>query len=356
MRTYVSDRSRPRDLSRKELCSLDCVARGMTADEGAVLLGIGRSTFAKHLANARAKLQVSRTVEAVALCTARGLIGAGASVDPIGPERGKDAVRAIEDLECDLQSCLSFRQAWTVMTRHTGRLGVASVHFAVLAEPRGQFTNGGRMVSMSLPSELARLYASAGGINADPFAAWVARQGGAMILTLDRVPPGFRSGFSPAMRRFATAMPDHGYRIAYGTALRDPWTGAGFAMPFGVRSQAGKDMQRHTAHFMGLQRALSQTFWTFLQDRSLLADLVPLSPRTRAALQDAARGLNATESAERMGISRRSVEMLLAKGSDVFAAPTTSAAIYRACVYRALTWIEPRSPTMPLPVRKPRAG
>ncbi|AUH34082.1 hypothetical protein CUV01_12365 [Paracoccus tegillarcae] len=107
---------------------------------------------------------------------------------------------------------------------------------------------------------------------------------------------------------------------------------------------------------MGLQRALSQTFWTFLQDRSLLADLVPLSPRTRAALQDAARGLNATESAERMGISRRSVEMLLAKGSDVFAAPTTSAAIYRACVYRALTWIEPRSPTMPLPVRKPRAG
>lgn len=336
MRMIVAPQGRPSDLSRKEMASLDCVARGMTSTEGAARLGISRSTFAKHLANARAKLGVSRTVEAVAHCVGRRLIGPAVSVDPVGPDADRTTVRAIEDLAGDLGSCLSFHQAWAVMTRHAGRIGAASVHFAVLAEPRGQFTNGGRMLSMTLPPELTRLYAAAGGINADPFAAWAARDGGAKILQLDRVPPDFQARFSPAMVRFATAMPDHGYRIAFGHALRDMATGAGFAMPFVVRSHAGRDVQRHTSRFMRLQHALSQTFWNFLQDRALLADLVPLTPRMREALQDAAHGLNATESAARMGISRRSVEMLLARGRDAFAARTTAAAIYRACVYRAL--------------------
>lgn len=323
------------NLSRKEVASLDCVARGMTSAEGAARLGISRSTFAKHLANARARLRVSRTVEAVAYCVGRGLIGPAAA-GRIGPAADKTIGRAIEDLAGDLEACLGFHQAWAVMTDHAARIGAASVHFAVLAEPKGQFTDGGRMLAMTLPRELIRLYAAAGGINADPFAAWAAQDGGGRILELDQVPPEFRARFSPAMARFATAMPDHGYRIAFGHALRDPATGAGFAMPFGVRSQAGRDVRRHSAHFMRLQHALSHTFWSFLQERALLADLVPLSPRVREALQDAAHGLNAGESAERMGISQRSVEMLLARARGAFGARTTAAAIYRACVYRAL--------------------
>lgn len=336
MRMTEAHLRRSRDLSRKEMASLDCVARGMTSTEGAARLGISRSTFAKHLASARAKLGVSRTVEAVARCVGKGLIGLPAAAEQIASAADKSVGRTIDDLAGDLESCLCFHQAWAVMTDHAGRVGAASVHFAVLAEPKGQFTNGGRMLSMTLPRELRRLYAAAGGINADPFAAWAAQYGGGRILELSQIPPDFQARFSPAMARFATAMPDHGYRIAFGNALRDPATGAGFAMPFGVRSQAGKDVRRHSAHFMRLQHAMSQTFWTFLQKKALLADLVPLSPRMRESLQDAAHGLSATESAERMGISRRSVEMLLAQARAVFGAGTTSAAIYRACVYRAL--------------------
>lgn len=118
--------------------------------------------------------------------------------------------------------------------------------------------------------------------------------------------------------------------------MQDPATGANFALPFGFRSGAADDAMRHEDHCRRLQHMMSATFWQAIQERALLREFVPLSARMREALQDSARGLGAAESAARMGISRRAVEKLLSETRQVFAAPTTAAAIYRANVYRVL--------------------
>lgn len=327
-------------LTRRERSSLDLVARGRTASEGAARLGISTSTFAKHLAGARAKLGVSRTAEAVAICVARGEIGRAIHDDPdpqiTGAIDDPAVVRAVEDLLAGLEGCLCFREAWSVFCRHTARIGAASVHFGLIAEPRGLLTSGARIVATSLPDELNRLYDAAGGMHSDPFARWMTGGGGWLALRTDRVPGKVMAEFSPEMADFATALPDHGYRCILGSSLMDPATGASLALPFGFSASGARDAARHQAHYRLLQQAMSAAFWHVVQGRALLRELVPLSARMREALRDAASGLAAAESAARMGVSRRAVEKLLADARHVFAAPTTAAAIYRATVYRAL--------------------
>lgn len=327
-------------LTRRERVSLDLVARGLITAEGAEQLGISASTFAKFLAGARVKLGVARTTEAIAICVARGEIGPSANgiPDPVdsGVITDPAAIRAAEDLVNDLQTCQSFREAWSVLCAHAARIGASSVQFGLIAEPKGQMTNGARMVAMSLPGELVNLYRDAGGIDSDPIAGWMAGGGGFLALQTDCVPKPFREGFSPSMANFADAVVDHDYRCIVGSVLQDAVTGASFAMPFGFKAAEAEDALRQQDHYRLMQHALSAVFWHFIQSRAILRELVPLSPQMREALQDAARGIAAAESAARMGISVRAVEKLLAEARAVFAAPTTAAAIYRATVYRAL--------------------
>ncbi|MDP5308625.1 helix-turn-helix transcriptional regulator [Paracoccus sp. 2205BS29-5] len=330
----------PSALSPRERACLDLAARGLTALEAGERLGISGSTVNKLLASARAKLGASRTAEAVALWVARGEIGPAiqACPDPVEARLVNDrhVLQACEDLASDLRSCPCFADAWFVLRRHIARQGASSVQFAVHAAPKGRLTTGARMIAMSLPDELLGLYGDAGGMEADPFAGWLANGGGWLSLKTDRVPAPNLPRHSRGMYDFASALPDHGYRCILGTVMQDPATGASFALPFGFRSGAADDAMRHEDHYRRLQYMMSATFWQAIQERALLREFVPLSARMREALQDSARGLGAAESAARMGISRRAVEKLLSETRQVFAAPTTAAAIYRANVYRVL--------------------
>lgn len=322
-------------LTARERASLDLVARGLTVTEGAERLGIGASTFSKFLAGARAKLGVSRTTEAVAICVAEGVIGRKTREHSAAAQR-PGTIRAVEDLLTDLEHCNGFPDAWSVFCRHASRIGTSSVQFALVAEPRGRLTSGARLIATSYPAELAALYDRAGGISRDPVTRWMAGGGGWLSLRTDRVPARIMRQFSPQMAEFAAAVPDHGCRCILGSVLRDGPTGASFALPFSLGQGEARDAARRPEHYRDLQSVLSAAFWRSVQDRALLRQLVPLTARMREALQDAAHGLGAAESAERMGISRRAVEKLLSEARSVFRAPTTAAAIYRAGVYRAL--------------------
>lgn len=314
----------------REAECLRLLADGGTTRTAASRLGISPSTFAKHLAAARAKLGVHTTREALLLRERRD---APNEADTLAHMVGDASYLA--DLATDLQACGTFDAAWAVYLRHAARVGAVSVNFGLVAEPPGQVTNGARILGMALPDELLALYAAAGGASKDGMMRKAALDLRPLNLDSEVLSPDLRAAMSRPLRRFSDALLDHGMRYVLGTPMSDPATGAYFATVFMFERQKASDIRRYEARHFRINRGMSATFWASLQERRLLTSFVPLTAREREALLNAARGFPTHESAERMGISQRALEKLLTRARAAFGAPSTPAAIYRAIVYRA---------------------
>ena len=309
--------------------------RGLTIREIAIDLDISVATLRTHLQNIRAKLGARTTAQALVISERFGWTSAHPGhVAEIEPLADKDSF--LSDLASGLRDCVSFDEAWRVLNAQLATQGVESVNFGLMAEPVGTFTNGAHLIGMSLPGELRDRYERAGGAMNDLFFRATAMGAGA-ILALPDVPlPECYGLATREFRDFQDGLCDHGTGLTLGVNTRDTATGAPFAIAWNIPRGNVADLRRRQRACLALNRDVGDLFFRIVQNRRLLRDRVALSVRQREALQNAARGFTTAESANRMGISTRALEKLLARARAELGAATTSSAIYRALVFRAL--------------------
>lgn len=322
-------------LTPREQECLRLLADGLTTRGAAATLGIAYATMRNHLASARDKLGVRSTAAALVLCERRGA-GDWSRSDAMELHAAIEQGEALVSLADALSKCDSFEDAWAALHNHLAGYGVHSVSFAIVAEPPGSFTTGAYMLGMSLPDEVCRLYEAAGGVACDPFAVLVANGIRRQTVRTRDIAPEHVARLSPALRRFHAVLPDCGICAVTGSVVRDAPTGAPIAMPWNMTDGAESDMLRWPERYYALNGATTELFWRIGQEKRLFRWTIPLTVRQREALQNAARGDRTHESAARMGISPRAVELLLTQARKACRAPTTAAAIYRASVFRSL--------------------
>ena len=322
-------------LTPRERDCLGLLREGFLTTQVASTLGITVATLNKHLASARQKLGVSRTAHALLLCprddSATGSLSWGA-ISAIS-----DSSPAVRDFAGALEMCATIQEAWDKLCDLAGRLGVTQIATHVIAEPPGQLTNGARGIGMTGPEFLRKMYRDMGGENADPVNRLIAAQMKSVLVDNERLVPWIADEVPKPVAEFGHAILDEDMRFALHQPERDHLTGAPLVHVFIVDPRTVTDFRRSSGgNPRETLRAIAKVFWAVVQDKRLLRPIAGLSHRQVEALTLSARGFTIEESAERMNVSRRSVERTLAGARKKLGARTTPAAIYRAMVYRAL--------------------
>ena len=325
-------------LSARERDCLRLLRSGLQTSEVAANLGISRSTLNKHLAAARMKLGVNRTIHALLAMPNR-------STDPRQNFRHEDdtveraAARSpfTQDFANAIAACGTFDSAWNALQAHTRALGIAQANFGVTAEPAGQFVGGTKLIRSTIGAELQHMYRQAGGTAKDPVARYFSTQERPNLFDSEIA---IRRQFADAPRPlliFLESCLDHHMRQLICLPGRDNATNASFGLVFSLSPGAVSQLPRRLEETIDLLTAAKEVFWRYVQSKSLLADFAGLTSRQREALTFAVRGFTAAEAAEQMGVSTRATEKTLAAARERLGASTTTGAVYRAMVYRALT-------------------
>jgi DNA-binding CsgD family transcriptional regulator len=318
-------------LSPRERDVIRLLKAGMLTSQVASSLGISISTLNKHLASTRRKLGVKRTAHALLLDAEGHSIGIQQQRDV------DDSSSPLCDFASALGACRTFDEAWGVLRDHADRLGVVAHACGVSAEPPGMVTNGARAIRREWPDEIDAMYYSMGGEQADPLVAYGVRQTRSFTVDSERVLLAFRIEAPKEVREFGEAILDTDFRFQLHQPLRDSLTRAPLLTMFAIPSHAINDFRRDAAHIRETLQTMAAAFWDFVQSRRLMASSIAgLTRRQTEVLIFAARGFTVAEAAEHMGVSLRSAEKTLAAARKLLGARTTTAAVYRAMVYRAL--------------------
>lgn len=328
----AGDRAMP---TARECEVIRLLSAGLTTRETATELGIAPSTLKAHLAAIRTKLRARNTAHALVLC--ERLVWTGASA------RASDRIQLLAgqtellgDLATALRDCSSFSEAWSQLNARLGKIGVHSVNFAMIAEPQGTVTNGTYLLASSLNHEIRTLYDLAGGAAIDPFIRGLAYSYGIVRAEPAGRLPAMVEMMPAPFQRFRQALCDHRIALTLSANLCDEVTGAPFGLAWNIHRDNHSAFQRSDKAMEKLNRDVARLFWLIIQSKGWLRNRVSLTVRQREALMNAARGYTSVESADRMGISVRALEKLLAQTRAALGAPTTAAAIYRASVFRVL--------------------
>jgi DNA-binding CsgD family transcriptional regulator len=314
-------------LSARERDVLRLLRTGMLTPQIASNLAISVSTLNKHLASTRRKLGVKRTAHAL-------LLG--------GESRPSPSYAAAVDLSsCDfanvLETCRTFDEAWDVLRNYADRLGVTTHSCGLIAEPPGLVTNGARAIKIHWPHQIKELWSGMGGEKADPTVPLASRSTGGFVVNNAQIIRNLRNRAPRPVLELGEALIDNDFIYVLHQPIRDSLTQAPLMMTFDIPRHAIDDFRRDKNRFRETLRIMAATFWEFVQTRRLMAaSICGLSRRQREVLTLAARGFTVAETAEHMGVSVRSAEKTLAAARKQVGARTTSAAVYRALVYRAL--------------------
>lgn len=324
------------NLSLREQDCLRLLCQGNDTSQVAVLLGISKSTLNKHLFSIRRKLSVRRTSQALLVfqhllqCRKAQLVGNSNTSQLALDTRPTDA------LADELAPCHTFEESWEVLRRHLFNLGVKQVMFGLCAEPPGFFTNGSRILRMSLPADLANVYINTFIRKGDPVMAVLVRQTTGVCLDCTDLGRTLGEAAAIDLSQVAQASLDLNCRHMLCQPSRDPLTGAPHVMTFVFEKEAvGQDGTAHP-ELRAVLGGIQTVFWESVQENRLLRKFVNLSARQLEVLNLIARGFKTAESAEAIGVSRRMVDKALAGARHRLGAPNTAAAIYRSMVYRAL--------------------
>ena len=322
-------------LTPRERDCLRLLRKGLLTPQVASSLGITDATLNKHLASARRKLGVSRTMHALLLCTSDDEAAGSPSRSAIGAI--PDSSPAVREFADAVETCATVQDAWDMLRNFVARLGVTYVATGVIAEPPGQLTNGARGIAMSGPAPVVKMYRDRGGGNADPVNHFIATQMKSALADNERLVKAIADQVPKPVAAFGHALLDENMRFALHHVERDRLTGAPLVNGFIVEPRAAADLRRNSrGNPRQTLQAISKVFWDVVQDKRLLCPIADLSHRQVEALTLSAGGFTIEESAERMNISRRSAERTLAGARKKLGARTTPAAIYRAMVYRVL--------------------
>lgn len=314
-------------LSPRERDCLRLLYSGVDTAQAAASLGISLSTLNKHLASARRKFGVGRTMEALLLMSKR----------EERPDAGARRLRPsplLDDFESALEPCASFDETWEVLHVYAAQLGVTHMTCGICAEPPGQLTNGARAIAMSHPAPMLQMYRDMGGERVDPTVPYTVTRTRGVLIDNERLIGALKELPKP-VATFGQALLDQRMRYSYHKPERDSLTGAPMVAAFFIDPREVGSVRDPRSPVRGLLQAMSRSFLDAVQGRRMLRDRPGLTPRQVEALTFAARGFSVAEIAEHMRVSRRAAEKTLAAARDRLGARTTAAAIYRAMVYRA---------------------
>ena len=242
-----------------------------------------------------------------------------------------------QDFANAIAACSTFDSAWNALQAHAYQFGITQVNFGVIAEPPGRFTNGARLLKSTLGNELLHLYEQAGGTSTDPCTHHFATHETEKFVDSDFVIKRQLRYAPKPLRTLAESFLDTHLRHILCLPGRDHITGAPLGFAFSLSPDAASRFRHCPREDIDQLRKATQIFWHSVQRKGLMAEFATLSNRQREALTCAARGYTTTEMAEHMGVSTRSTEKTLAAARERLGASTTTAAVYRAMVYRALT-------------------
>jgi DNA-binding CsgD family transcriptional regulator len=325
---------RVKQLTPRERDCLGLLQNGVHTWQAAANLGISLSTLHKHLASARQKLRVSRTAQALLLYQRHGQTfhhdGGGQLLEGLA-----DGIPIARDFACALQACRTFDEGWSALFAHARKIGVIYMMCGLVAEPPGQLTNGARALRIDLPGDLPQMYRAIGGETVDPMIPYLVTHTRGVLTDQEIMVRSITGKVPKPALQFGEALLDFDCQYTFHQPERDGITGAPLATIFTVSPKAFADIGRD-ARARETLSALSGIFWDWLQRKGLLRHLAGLTNRQVDALRFAARGFAVAETADHMGVSVRSVEKTLAAARDRLGARTTTAALYRAMMYRAL--------------------
>lgn len=324
----------PDDLTRRERDCLRLLALGLSAGEVATELGIRMATLNAHLAAVRRKLDVSTTRQAVAL--------SGIFFDP--PAAHLDFIHdrvschpEMSSAAARLEGARTFCEGWQVLVQTVARYGIAHVSSGLIAEPAGYSTSGGRRLRTTfLPTDFPVDMGQVDEPAQDPLGKYFSRRTEGRIFDSAVFLGAEDNPMLASLRAIAEVYNSLNLRYIYCQPARDRVTNASFALIFSVDDNAmGHGGQDILAHRVELE-IISEMFWDIVQRKGWLKSASGLSPRQVEALQLQARGHTVGEAADRFGTSVRGYEKALAGARQALGARSTSHAVYKAMVYRAL--------------------
>ena len=310
------------------------IAHGRSAADVAFEGDIAVSTVEKHLAAIRDRLGVSRTTQAVALFwqdkQRRGSRRQEVQNDLVD---GHAHPRLAALFLADLEGCQSFGEAWDGLCEHLASIGFSHAVLGVVAEPFGEVTTCANLLAASLPGHLEE-FARLGNLPRNPIEQAMGKSRADQVFTPAVLSELTRRQFPEELSADALAMLVPGHPLFLFPEL-EPQSGA----PVGLALMGDADHMRRlqsdghalSAHVHGITRA----FWEFAKPRGWLAQKTGLTARQTEALGLAARGMDASQVAWRLGISRSSAVKRLQGARMCLGAPNIAAAIYRGTVYGA---------------------
>ncbi len=327
-------------LTRRERDCLKQLSEDLTYEEAAKQMAISPSTFNRHLLSARSKLGVRTTRQAILIYDRATRISDSMNrhlpIEAFALDTNMDDVNLLFDLVGSLADCVTFDQAWQVLRRHTAPLGVEHVNFGLVAEPFGYMTNGARLVGTTLSDDHQKLYKECGGVSVDPLAHYVARNSAPLVLDLEELLRRAKQTMPRNVDTMEVALIDCGCRHFVCIPDRDNATNAPYGIVCFLHPAAARAIGRDWGHLMRTLSVITKTFWFAVQDKQLLRPFVPLSSRQCNVLKLALRGFSTAQMATHLGRSTRTIEQTLTTTRNSLGVHTTTAAIYRATVYRAL--------------------
>ena len=319
------------ELTARERDCLRLLGRGLSTTEVAADLGIKKSTLESHLASARRKLGVTTTRQAVAATIM-------SVSDVVDRQEQLDRVREVDhasDFLDVLESASTLDDAWAMLCRHVRSFGVGAVNFGLVADPLCNATRQNSYFRSSLPQEVVELYEGCGGVVTDPNIRRYATTSVPFLVTSRMLQSQF-ADMPPAVRALATSLLDQRMATSLCVPLRDEATGAvqGTAFVFEEREATMTDaaMRSIGRHL----ESASIQFATVIRSRRFLAASTGMHEREVESLRLLVRGFSTAQAADRLGVSLRGYEKMLAAVRSKLGARTNAQAVYRATVYRAL--------------------
>jgi DNA-binding CsgD family transcriptional regulator len=179
------------------------------------------------------------------------------------------------------------------------------------------------------------MYRAMGGESADPTVPYAVTQTRGVLVDNQRILQ-LLGALPRPVASYGQALIDHRMRYAFHKPERDGLTQAPMATTFFIDPGHVDDFYHPRSPLRGLLEAMSRSFLDAVQSKRMLRERSGLTQRQTEALTLAARGFTVAETAEHMGVSRRSAEKTLAAARTQLGASTTAAAVYRAMVYRAV--------------------
>ncbi|MBM3543905.1 MAG: helix-turn-helix transcriptional regulator [Alphaproteobacteria bacterium] len=311
-------------LSPRERDCLRLLQTGLGTPQAAASLGISVSTLNKHLASARSKLGVSRTIEALLLMP----------LHEASPRLDAKGSAVLDELQNAFETCNTFDETWDVLHAYAAHYGVTHMTCGICAEPPGQLTNGARAIAMSHPDPMPQMYRDMGGERMDPTVPYTVMQTRAVLVDNQHLIRSFGNDLPKPVGEFGQALLDNRMRFSFHKPERDNLTRAPMVCAFFIDPRVVGDIRHRGSPVRDILQSMSRRFWDTVQDKRMLRSVPGLTARQIEALAFAARGFSVAEMAEQMGVSLRSGEKTLAAARGKLGARTTTAAVYRAMVYR----------------------